>query len=359
VKLPVGRVAALNSLEAMIPKTRSVVAFRHLVEMQNVLPKSGCGVQKSGKIRKMDDGGSMSREACKHRENWLRLWAVVVGLVSGELLLTLLGNPWEFSRRRVFVGLTTAVAAYVISEVVIGIGLLEFFNHAHELDLRLRIRYFLENHREIDLAETAKIVLTLILADPRLNNLEMEIPFTHYLKFLAAATIVTQGEWFATLRLPLSEWSDISENCEEYFGALGRAQFSRKLRIFIGPIDEINNLNDETQVVRETRKVGSPLFCIPINNQLKRIKDYAIFDDTTVITAEPLGQKNSGSTLGLASDPYYSNTNPHSKWKVAFLRGPDNISKYKSDRDTLLALSKRSDCRKFPLEQDENGERTS
>src|ERR1700675_4863924 len=107
----------------------------------------------------MDDGGSKYKAACKRRENWLRLWSAVVGLVSGELLLTLLGDPWEFSRRRVFIGLTTAVAAYVISELVIGIGLLEFFTNAHELDLRSRIRYFLETHREIDLAEKAKVVL--------------------------------------------------------------------------------------------------------------------------------------------------------------------------------------------------------
>lgn len=296
----------------------------------------------------MNEGSAAYKETCRRRENWLRFCAFLFGLVFGELFLALLGHSWELTLWRILIGFGSGGLAYLVSELIIGIDFLEFFVAPHELSLRHYIGHCVENHKELYLADTARIVLTIILADEHLDNVEMEVPFTHYLQLLSAATVTTQKEWFATHRMPLEKWSEISRHSLAYFQALERAQFRNKIRVLIRPAEEISTINDESEIVVDTKKTNAKLFCVPIENSLEGVNDYAIFDGELVITATPIPLGGNPSVLGLSGDPYALATNLERKYLVRLLRGPHNTSEFIREKDRLMERSNQGGCIWFP-----------
>lgn len=288
------------------------------------------------------------RAICRRRDNYLRGTVFLIGFLLGEMVLLVLGHDWEYGVMRFFIGLMSGGVLFLVSEFGIGIGRIEFIitcGVSGEFKLRHLILHFIENHREYFPTQRARLALSLVLADTSLDTVEMKMSFPFYLKLLSAAAITTQHEWFATYRMPLDKWGEITAHSVEYFRVLSRARL-KKTRIIIRPEEEINSITYESEIVDHTLDTGAALCCIP-NERLKGVEDYAMFDDELVITATPDSQNNSASILGLTRDLYDKATDLDRTYTVRLFRGPDNIGEFLTDKNRLIGITKKNGAKKF------------
>ena len=201
---------------------------------------------------------------------------------------------------------------------------LEFrFPHRHDFKLRKLISEFIENHAHLDDKEKAKVALSLFLAQEREDDtIKMTMTFGNYLKLLSAATGYTEGNWFATYRLSLTEWNDISDNSASYFRKLKRCRI-KKQRIVLGPSSEIDQISYDSDIVKDTIDVGAQLLALTLGEN-ERI------DDQLVITATP-----SDGDEGAASNASYAKTDLNTEMNVQLLKG-NFADKYSSIRRRFI-----------------------
>lgn len=288
------------------------------------------------------------RKTCKRRDIYLRILIFLVGIPVGEIVLSQLGDSWHNWLGRVVIAFLSGLILLAISEVVIGIGYMEFYSRckfANEFNLKHLIHHFIEEHKEYLPAERAKVALSIILADRSMNNVEMKMPFPYYLKLLSAAAVTTQNEWFATYRMPIGKWGEIKKHSVEYFDVLSNARM-RKTRVVVRPQEEVDTVSYDSEIVLDTLETGAALCCVKISEDLVGIDDYAIFDDELVITATPLHADATSEVLGLNDDPYFHATDLNRHYSVRLLRGPDAIGEYITDKKRLMTIVKK-DCIKF------------
>jgi len=273
-------------------------------------------------------------KSCWGRKFILRALYFVVGFALGFVASYLIKRPggeqhsWRSLAIDAVIGVVVGLIVWALAELVV--TYLEFrFPHKHDFKLRKLISEFIENHAHLDDKEKAKVALSLFLAHEREDDtIEMNMTFGNYLKLLSAATGYTEGNWFATYRLSLTEWNNISDNSASYFRKLKRCRI-KKERIVLGPSSEIDQISYDSDIVKDTIDVGAQLLALTLGEN-ERIEDYALFDDRLVITATPADIDD-----GAASNATYAKTDLNTEMKVQLLKG-NFADKYSSIRRRFL-----------------------
>ena len=262
-------------------------------------------------------------QSCWWREFGLRLFYFLIGVILGVVCLYVIKHTRGFDdhisqQQEILIPILTGAITLAFSEI--RIAHIEFkFPHRHDFKLRRLITNFVKHHDRFFPEAKAKVALSLFLADPQENEVEINTSFVNYLKLLSAATISTQREWFATYRMPLDRWEEISKHSNHYFMTLQGSRV-KKTRVVIRPQDEIDQINYGSDIVKETLMSSAQLHCIP-EAHTSKVEDYALFDDELVIMALPFDQ------TGVAtSDPY--SVDLETEMRVRILKGADKVSQY-------------------------------